>query len=68
MLIPDAYADDRFDPTFDKRSGFITRSMLCVPMVYKTKIIGVMTVLNRLDQFSFTENDQVMLTIFASQK
>jgi len=67
VLIQDAYADDRFDPSFDKRSGFITRSMLCVPMVYKNKIIGVMTVLNRLDQFSFTENDQVLLTIFASQ-
>jgi len=67
VLIQDAYADDRFDPSFDKRSGFITRSMLCVPMVYKNKIIGVMTVLNRLDQFSFTENDQVLLMIFASQ-
>jgi len=67
VLIPDAYADDRFDPSFDKRSGFRTRSMLCVPMVYKTKIIGVMTVINRMDQFSFTENDQVLLTIFASQ-
>lgn len=67
VLIPDAYADDRFDPSFDKRSGFVTRSMLCVPMVYKNKIIGVMTVINRMDQFSFTENDQVLLTIFASQ-
>lgn len=67
VLIPDAYADDRFDPSFDKRSGFVTRSMLCVPMIYKNKNIGVMTVLNRLDQFSFTENDQVLLTIFASQ-
>jgi sigma-B regulation protein RsbU (phosphoserine phosphatase) len=67
VLIQDAYADDRFDPSFDKRSGFITRSMLCVPMIYKNKIIGVMTVLNRLDKFSFTENDQVLLTIFASQ-
>jgi sigma-B regulation protein RsbU (phosphoserine phosphatase) len=67
VLIPDAYKDDRFDPSFDKRSGFVTRSMLCVPMIYKNKIIGVMTVLNRLDQFSFTENDQVLLTIFASQ-
>jgi len=67
VLITDAYADDRFDPSFDKRSGFVTRSMLCVPMVYKNKIIGVMTVLNRMDQFSFTENDQVLLTIFASQ-
>ena len=67
VLIPDVYKDDRFDPSFDKRSGFITRSMLCVPMIYKTKTIGVMTVINRLDQFSFTENDQVLLTIFASQ-
>ena len=67
VLIPDAYKDERFDPSFDKRSGFVTRSMLCVPMVYKNRIIGVMTVLNRLDQFSFTENDQVLLTIFASQ-
>ncbi|MFC2088506.1 SpoIIE family protein phosphatase [Calditrichota bacterium] len=67
VLIPDAYADKRFDPSFDKRSGFKTRSVLCVPMTYKNKILGVMTVLNRLDQFSFTENDQMLLTIFASQ-
>ena len=67
VLIPDAYADDRFDPSFDKRSGFVTRSMLCVPMIYNNKTIGVMTVINRLDQFSFTENDQILLTIFASQ-
>ena len=67
VLIPDAYSDDRFDPSFDKRSGFVTHSMLCVPMIYKNKTIGVMTVINRLDKFSFTENDQVLLTIFASQ-
>lgn len=67
VLIPDAYKDKRFDPSFDKRSGFVTRSMLCVPMIHKKKTIGVMTVLNRHDQFSFTENDKVLLTIFASQ-
>lgn len=67
VLIPDAYKDKRFDPTFDKRSGYKTRSILCVPMMYKNKTIGVMTVLNRLDQFSFTENDQMLLTIFAAQ-
>ena len=30
--IPDAYADARFDQSFDKSSGFTTRSILCVPI------------------------------------
>src|SRR5205814_2869533 len=30
--IEDAYADTRFNPEIDKRSGFRTRSMLCMPL------------------------------------
>ena len=67
VLIPDAYNDSRFDPSFDKRSGFRTRSMLCVPLTYKSKPIGVLTILNRLDGQPFTESDKNLLTTFASQ-
>jgi sigma-B regulation protein RsbU (phosphoserine phosphatase) len=67
VLIPDAYKDSRFDPSFDKRSGFITRSILCVPMIYKNKVIGVMLLMNRLDGHPFTEDDKRLFTIFASQ-
>lgn len=67
VLIPDAYKDSRFDPSFDKRSGFRTKSMLCVPLTYKSKPIGVMTILNRLDGNPFTESDKNLLTTFASQ-
>jgi sigma-B regulation protein RsbU (phosphoserine phosphatase) len=67
VLIPDAYKDPRFDPSFDKRSGFRTRSMLCVPLTYKSKPIGVLTILNRLDGNPFTESDKNLLTTFASQ-
>lgn len=67
VLIPDAYQDPRFDPSFDKRSGYRTRSMLCVPLTYKSKPLGVMTILNRLDGNPFTESDQNLLMIFASQ-
>jgi sigma-B regulation protein RsbU (phosphoserine phosphatase) len=67
VLIPDAYSDPRFDPSFDKRSGFITRSMLCVPMIHQSKTVGVMTVINRLDGNPFNGNDQMLFTIFASQ-
>lgn len=67
VLIADAYQDPRFDPSFDKRSGFRTRSMLCVPLTYKSKPIGVMTILNRRDGHPFTESDKNLLTTFASQ-
>jgi len=67
ILIPDAYADPRFDPSFDKRSGYRTRSYLCVPMTHKNKTIGVMTVLNRHDHKPFNDNDQILLSTFATQ-
>ena len=45
--IPYAYADLRFNPVFDKETGFFTRSILCVPIVNKHgKTIGVTQVLN----------------------
>ena len=33
--IPHAYADLRFNPSFDKRTGFFTRSILCTPVINK---------------------------------
>ncbi len=67
VLIADAYSDPRFDPSFDKRSGFMTKSMLVVPMIHKSKTIGVMSVLNRFDGLPFNESDKMLFTIFASQ-
>ena len=46
--IPYAYADLRFNPAFDKQTGYFTRSILCVPIVNKDgKTIGVTQVLNK---------------------
>jgi len=67
VLIPDAYADSRFNPAFDKKSGYVTKSMLTVPLIYKSKVIGVVNVLNRLDGERFCESDKTFLTTFASQ-
>ena len=33
--IPHAYADLRFNPSFDKQTGYFTRSILCVPIMNK---------------------------------
>lgn len=46
--ILDAYQDARFNPDIDRRTGFRTRSMLCLPIVARGgQVIGVMQILNR---------------------
>lgn len=48
IRIDDAYADPRFDPSTDKRSGFRTRSILCAPIKNRTgMVVGVFQLLNR---------------------
>ena len=48
IRIDDPYADARFDPSVDKRLGFLTRSILCVPIKNrKGQIVGVFQLLNR---------------------
>ena len=43
IVMHDAYADDRFDSTWDRASGYRTRSMLCVPIRNRQeKIVGVL--------------------------
>jgi adenylate cyclase len=65
--IPHAYADLRFNPTFDRKSGFFTRSILCVPITNKDgKIIGVTQVLNKKNG-SFTPEDESRLKTFTAQ-
>ncbi len=65
--IPYAYADLQFNPEFDKKSGFFTRSTLCAPITNKDgKIIGVSQVLNKRGG-SFTDGDLKRLTAFTTQ-
>jgi len=65
--IPHAYADLRFNPAFDKKSGFFTRSILCVPIInQKGKVIGVTQVLNKKNGV-FTAEDESRLKAFTAQ-
>jgi len=65
--IPYAYADLRFNPSFDKRTGYFTRSILCVPIVNKNgKTIGVTQVLNKRGG-PFTAEDEKRLKVFTAQ-
>ncbi len=65
--IPYAYADLRFNPGFDKQTGYFTRSILCVPITNKDgKCIGCTQALNKKGG-GFTSEDESRLKAFTQQ-
>jgi phosphoserine phosphatase RsbU/P len=65
--VRDCYADPRFDPSTDKRSGFHTRCMLTLPLIdHKDVLVGVMQVLNKSDGV-FEDADEQLASVLAAQ-
>ncbi|HLC29905.1 MAG TPA: GAF domain-containing protein [Dehalococcoidia bacterium] len=65
--VMDAYKDARFNQEIDKRTGYRTRSVLCVPIRNdQGHIIGVTEVLNKRGGI-FTEEDEDLLVALSSQ-
>lgn len=57
--IPDAYNDSRFNPEVDKKTGYRTNNMLCMPMRNKDgKTIGVFQLLNKKGGVFGKEDEQ----------
>lgn len=65
--IADAYQDPRFHPDIDRRTGYRTRSILCVPLRDKAgRVMGVIQALNKSGG-SFDEGDEELLQAAGSQ-
>lgn len=65
--IRDAYSDPRFNSDNDQKSGYRTKSILCMPVYNSQKeIIGVIQVLNKIYTDHFTEKDEALLGAYAS--
>ncbi len=61
LNIPDAYNDSRFNPDIDKKTGYRTKTILCMPIKNNNQeIIGAFQVLNKLDGV-FTKSDEDLL-------
>lgn len=66
IRLDDPYADPRFNPEIDRRTGYTTRNLLTLPMkAAGGEIIGVFQVLNKR-QGSFTLSDVEILTSLAA--
>jgi signal transduction histidine kinase len=65
--IPDAYGDSRFQPDWDRLTGFRTRSVLAEPLWNKRgETIGVIQVLNKRSG-TFSADDESLLAALCAQ-
>lgn len=57
IAIEDAYKDPRFNPSMDKRTGFKTKSLICVPLFVEDTLIGTLEVINKTNDRIFNDSD-----------
>ena len=57
LIVPDVAKDPRFYSGVDKQTKFVTKSVLCVPMKSRDRIIGVVEVVNKVGGEQFTQDD-----------
>lgn len=65
LVIVDAQNDPRFCPDFDKKTGFVTRSILTVPIIHHERLLGVVQVVNPRTREHFGRDDLELLESFA---
>jgi signal transduction histidine kinase len=64
---PDAYADPRFQPAWDQRTGFRTKTVLCHPVRNRRgEIVGAIQVLNKRGG-AFDATDETLVAALAGQ-
>ena len=66
LMIDDVKNDTRHYRKIDELAGFITRSLLAVPLMLHEKPLGVFQVSNKTDNSNYTEEDIFVLESLAS--
>jgi len=65
LKVDDVTEDPRFAARFDKASRFHTKSILCVPLSFKGKVLGVIELVNGEGDGPFTDEDLRILSTVA---
>ncbi len=66
VIIPDVMNDSRFLSSFDHKSKFRTRNMICAPVKIRGRVIGVIQAINRTGTSGFTQDDLKIFELFAN--
>jgi diguanylate cyclase (GGDEF)-like protein len=65
LLLEDASSDPRYNRSIEALTNFRPRSMLCVPIVSRAALLGVIQVMNRIDGRAFDERQLRLVQILA---
>ena len=57
LRVEDVRNDARFSGRFDEKSSFHSRSILCVPLASRGRVLGVIELVNDAEHAAFTEED-----------
>lgn len=57
LIVNDVNKEKHFDRIIDEITGFVTRSIICVPLMVHRKVMGVLEVINKRDGSDFNEQD-----------
>lgn len=67
LIVDDVAKDTRWNKNLDSATKYITKSLICVPLILEKEIMGVMEVINKKDKECFDKNDEEILNSFANQ-
>lgn len=65
LIVEDIEKDQRFHR--EAKSHYRSKSLLCVPLIVKNEILGVLNITDKTGEESFNRQDLKLLTTFASQ-
>lgn len=65
LLLDDASNDPRYNRAFEATTRFRPRSMLCVPVIGRSTLYGVIQLMNRLDGQAFDQRQLRLVQILA---
>jgi signal transduction histidine kinase len=67
IMVHDVSKEKRFSDKYDRITGFKTRSLICVPLTLRGKVIGAIQVLNKKAREPFSDTDLEILTSMSNQ-
>ncbi len=65
VFIPDVQNDPRFNRSVDRKTGFVTESIYCVPVRARDRVMGVIEIVNVKDVESFEDRHLSILLILS---
>jgi PAS domain S-box-containing protein len=65
LIVRDAHSDPRYFPLIEKSTGFITRSILAVPMKVGEEVVGVIELINKVGG-AFNGKDLALMEVISN--